>query len=521
MIDSDAPRPALASLRRIQITWLPLLLVALDILLVALSFLLVLVVLPLLFLALLLATSLRFALRTLSGGRLFARRRSSEPHPLPMTDMAGLPEARRRELAERYRPYLVLFPEDQDLGPPYQIGEGAHLAGADYHPRAVEIFLNHVRLRQGGTQWLPDLPDTTPPEQIRAKLGTPGEWDSCLEIPWVHGGNPLRIVRHLFPFGRQFRAHWALPVPKADCGCAQTIWERYLRIVKHDVARPPTEQRYPHTLYARVLAGRELPEIGEGHPLAEAIAVQYWWFFFYNDAWNRHQGDWENLTVFLQPCPDGLEPFGAAYASHDLGRWRRWQDVGRVDDAGDEGPGGTHPVVYVARGSHASYFDYNEHGYHPEMTRRLRLPFFGDYAVPSQFAFEGRRTTDWVADNCSGFSNGLALLIERVCVMPPETHLRDLAALRADDAWWWLAYRGRWGTPEFLPFFGGSGPRGPQWQGAKWNNPFRWVMRECMADDLPYWLEMFARWDREDKPPSPGPEDAEQPRLLQPQEAPV
>lgn len=169
--------------------------------------------------------------------------------------------------------------------------------------------------------------------------------------------------------------------------------------MQHDEARPAEERRYPHTLYARVLEGRELPTIGEGHPLASAVAIQYWWFLFYNDAWNRHQGDWEGITLFLHRTPDGgYAPLGAAYACHDLGRWRRWQDIEHVDDDRAPDPAGTHPVVYIARGSHAAYFDYNEHGYHPSMSRTLRLPFFGDYKVPSQFVLETRNATDWVAD---------------------------------------------------------------------------------------------------------------------------
>ena len=134
------------------------------------------------------------------------------------------------------------------------------------------------------------------------------------------------------------------------------------------------------------------------------------------------------------------------------------------------------------------------------MSRTLRLPFFGDYAIPSQFVLESRSAIDWVANGHGGFSNGQLTLIDRVAVMPPEATLRDLRALRADDDWWWLAYRGLWGSPEFLPFFGGSGPRGPKWQGIRWSNPFRWVMRDCIADDIPYWMEMFAAWEPEDDP---------------------
>jgi hypothetical protein len=337
------------------------------------------------------------------------------------------------------------------------------------------------------------MPERTSREELRAFLGSPGEAASSLEIPWLHGGNPLKIVRHLFPFGRQFRAHWAVPVPKSDCGCSVEAWRRYTRVIDRDAERGD-EARYGHTLYARIVEGRELPEIGPNSPLSGAVAVQYWWFMLYNDAWNRHQGDWEGITVFLVPEAGELTPIGAAYASHDLGRWRRWHDVHRADESGLESPGGEHPIVHMARGSHASYFDYNATGYHPSMTRRFRLPFLGDYEIPSQMVLESRSAIDWVADAQSGLGTAAVIAADDVQVMPPEHVLRDLEALRTDDSWWWLAYEGLWGAPEPLPFFGGSGPRGPRRQGVKWDNPFSWVMRECIADDLPYWLEIFARW---------------------------
>lgn len=499
------PDPTQVRLRRLRVLWLPLLLVGLNAVVVFVATVVALLLIPLALVALVVAALLRGAIYFLSGGRLLARKR--RPEDAAEVAPAGSPRldaATRQALAARHSPCLVLFPEDAVLGPPYRTGDLAHLAGADYHPRPVELFLDHVRLREGRTQWLPDVPDLTPLADIRARLGAHGERESSLEIPWVHGGNPLNIFRHLFPFGRQFRSRWLVLLPQADCGCAQTIWERYLRLVRADDARPRNERRYAHTVYARVLEGRELPEIGEGHPLSNAVAVQYWWFLFYNDAWNRHQGDWEGITLFLRgerhDSPEGYVPLGAAYACHDLGRWRRWHDVERVDDAGIEAEAGTHPVVYVARGSHAAYFDYNETGYHPSMSRTLRIPFFGDYQIPSQFVLETRSAIDWVANSQPQVGNGVAVLPEHVRLMPPERILRDLPALRRDDDWWWLAYRGLWGSPEFLPFFGGSGPRGPKWQGTKWANPFRWVMRDCIADDVPYWLEIFAAWEPDDDP---------------------
>jgi hypothetical protein len=485
--------------RQARVKWLPILLIAVDAVLLMLAMLLMLVLAPLALALVLLAMVLRLLLPTITGGRWFGSDRTrGRVSAGPPVGVGSLSNAVRRELADRYRPCLILFPEDPELGPPYRADERAGDQGADYHPRAVEIFLDHARLRRGHTQWLPEFPDPTGPAAVRANLGTAWEEESSLEVPWLHGGNPFRIARHLFPFGRLLRLHWALPlVPKSECGCGQTAWARYSDIVRVDNGRPPADRRYPLTLYARVVQGRELPGIGEDHPLAEAIAVQYWWFLFYNDAWNRHQGDWEVVTVFLHPDNGTYRPQGAAYSAHELGRWRRWEDVHRVDETGEESEEGSHPVVYSARGSHASYFEFRPDGYHPAVSRKLRVPFIGDCAIP-QFALQSSRTTDWVAAAGIPPDNGVRVLVDNVRLMPPEPILRDLTALRAEDDWWWLGYRGLWGAPEFLPFSGGSGPRGPRWQGTKWSNPFHWVMHECLADDLPYWLEMFAGWEPAD-----------------------
>ena len=484
-----------ARMRRLRFFWIPLALIIADAILVVLAVLLALIVLPIVLILLMLAAFGRWLIRFVTRGRVFPRKAEATDSDAGDAAPPKLDAETRRQLAERYHPAIVAFPEDREQGPPYRTGEIGGLGGADYHPRPVEIFLEHVHLRRGRTQWLPDLPGTTDPEVLRRSLGDRHERASSLEIPWLHGGNPVRILRHLFPFGRQFRAHWAIPVPRADCGCSTTVWHRYMDIIDRDTERGPGNERYPRTIYARVLEGRELPEIGEGHPLSGAVAVQYWWFLFYNDAWNRHQADWEGVTVFLVAGEDGFQPLGTAYDGHDLGRWRRWQDVQRLDETGAPATGGTHPIVHMARGSHASYFDHNESGYHPSMSRMFRIPFFGDFRIPSQVVLENRNAVDWVADVNSGLGNGVTLANPAVRLMPAEHVLRDLETLREDDEWWWLAYRGLWGSPEALPFFGGSGPRGPRYQGVKWSNPFAWVMRECIADDVPYWLETFATWE--------------------------
>jgi hypothetical protein len=84
--------------------------------------------------------------------------------------------------------------------------------------------------------------------------------------------------------------------------------------------------------------------------------LQYWLYYFYNDynlalGIGLHEGDWEMVQLRMH----GDEPDVAVYAQHARAEQRPWSQVQRV-------PGDPHrPLVYVARGSHASYF---EAGFH-------------------------------------------------------------------------------------------------------------------------------------------------------------
>jgi hypothetical protein len=85
--------------------------------------------------------------------------------------------------------------------------------------------------------------------------------------------------------------------------------------------------------------------------------LQYWFFYYYNDfqlvgsllAGGKHEGDWELAQVRL----DAQErPVVAVYTQHREAERRPWRDVIKH---------GARPVVYVARGSHAGYFEAGSH----------------------------------------------------------------------------------------------------------------------------------------------------------------
>jgi hypothetical protein len=81
----------------------------------------------------------------------------------------------------------------------------------------------------------------------------------------------------------------------------------------------------------------------------KVVGVQYWFFYVFNKWLNWHEGDWEQIT--LQFEPDGR--LLAGYSAHKHGHRR---EIGP-----GAGADGTHPIVFVAAGSHANYFNPNPH----------------------------------------------------------------------------------------------------------------------------------------------------------------
>jgi hypothetical protein len=84
--------------------------------------------------------------------------------------------------------------------------------------------------------------------------------------------------------------------------------------------------------------------------------LQYWFFYYYNDfavaGFGLHEGDWEMIQLRLGV---NEQPDLAVYAQHKHAGQLAWGKVERAPDSDAA------PVVYVARGSHASYFKPGAH----------------------------------------------------------------------------------------------------------------------------------------------------------------
>jgi hypothetical protein len=83
--------------------------------------------------------------------------------------------------------------------------------------------------------------------------------------------------------------------------------------------------------------------------------LQYHFFYAFNDwrlaanGMNHHEGDWEMIAVYLM----NDSPYAVLFSQHGAGNIEKWETVIKAIDR--QGNATTHPVVYVALGSHANY----------------------------------------------------------------------------------------------------------------------------------------------------------------------
>lgn len=113
--------------------------------------------------------------------------------------------------------------------------------------------------------------------------------------------------------------------------------------------------------YARILQKEPAP-VYYGRVFREEDAhgnrwtiLQYHFFYAFNDwrlaanGFNHHEGDWELVAVYLK----NDEPYAGLFSQHGAGKMVKWADLLKVKD--ESGAETTHPIVYVALGSHANY----------------------------------------------------------------------------------------------------------------------------------------------------------------------
>jgi hypothetical protein len=89
--------------------------------------------------------------------------------------------------------------------------------------------------------------------------------------------------------------------------------------------------------------------------------ITYWFFYAYNDGFGpqNHEGDWERIEVHLNARNRAVS---TEYHQHAGSQTLSWADTPKV--------GRTHPVVFSAQGSHASYPTAGSHHFGTDHTNR-------------------------------------------------------------------------------------------------------------------------------------------------------
>ena len=341
----------------------------------------------------------------------------------------------RFDLARQFSPRLVLFPEDHNLGRP---GLDTRITG-DYHPRTVDLLLTRGKLKNGFFQ---------SPQPATLDL----------------------LATHTSPNAQLLIRGKALP-------SRRDAWRTYFKLLEN------SQSRYPLTTYARVQTRQEMfarsADLGKATPTPDEIGrpfftdaraydltIQYWLCYYYDDWANQHEGDWEGICIFLRHDEKKYRAVGASYYAHETGKRRHWAEVERESDE--------HPLVFVAAGSHASYYQYVDGGYVTTVPGFI-IPII---AIRLNVNFSTTKV-DRVPNhhNYKPIEPRVELLPDPI--EPPGKNDP------AHEHQKWLAFRGSWGV-KFLGKLGHAGPTGPSHKGLKWHNPFVWMERHCTPDFLVY-----------------------------------
>jgi hypothetical protein len=183
--------------------------------------------------------------------------------------------------------------------------------------------------------------------------------------------------------------------------------------------RYAAEQGTEPIAYARIIIDEE----------NDALVLQYWFWYFFNDWNNTHESDWEMVQLQFETTSVTealtMEPSRVGFAQHGGGETSTWDDDKLRRD-------GDRIAVYPAAGSHGTYFN-------------------NDIWIGW-----GENGTGFGCDNSSPHSTAVPL---KAVLIPQEI---DPAGPFA-----WLLFEGRWGERQSWEF---NGPTGPN-QKNQWDDP--------------------------------------------------
>jgi hypothetical protein len=206
-------------------------------------------------------------------------------------------------------------------------------------------------------------------------------------------------------------------------------------------AAPPTASPFPPTQYAHLYWWDRA---------AGLLAVQYWFYYPFNEWVNNHEGDWEHIQVILQGPKTLDETTAAAFApvAHQY-FFHKFQSVPRdvVRFAGVE-PGDDHALVYVGgAGDILGYGGPFSGGSYPRPARYPGAAFY----VPAGLS---------PAEDTSRPARFLAAADFKIVVLPEPDRI---PAARAAELGWlrgqvYFGQRSVHRNPPLLGYFGGDRP---------------------------------------------------------------
>ncbi|MCX7546290.1 Lcl domain-containing protein [Marinicella gelatinilytica] len=111
------------------------------------------------------------------------------------------------------------------------------------------------------------------------------------------------------------------------------------------------------------------------------IAIQYWFFYYYNDWVGDHAGDWESATIFLD---SNNQPTEMIFSTHYEARKYSWQNlsVSAIEL--------THPKLFISNGGHGSYAYSGETNFFPGSPAPVNDNHLGDREVLYPLSVESR-----------------------------------------------------------------------------------------------------------------------------------
>jgi hypothetical protein len=194
-------------------------------------------------------------------------------------------------------------------------------------------------------------------------------------------------------------------------------------VYARDFAQLVLEEKAPPITYAHI--ARE--------PNRDGFALQYWFFWYFNQFNDLHEGDWEGMQLTFESNTAAAalkeEPNEVILFQHAGGEKAKWTDSKLQKE-------GTHPVVYPAAGSHATFYD------------------------SAVYVQNGQNGSGVGCDNTSEPLRELKLRPVMIPEAAPET-----------GPFAWLSYKGRWGEREKGY---NNGPTGPATK-TVWREPFAWM----------------------------------------------